>query len=50
MPPAPPSTIRESTPMSIPNRITLDDLIPTEETGRTVYRIETPHTAGRVAA
>lgn len=36
--------------MSIPNRITLDDLIPTEETGRTVYRIETPHTAGRVAA
>jgi hypothetical protein len=26
MPPAPPSTIRESTPMPIPNRVTLDDL------------------------
>jgi hypothetical protein len=50
MPPAPPSTIRESKPMSIPNRVTLDDLIPTVETGRPVYRIETPHTAGREAA
>jgi len=50
MPPTPPSIIRESTPMSLPNRVTLDDPIPTVETGRPVYRMETPHTAGREAA
>ncbi len=49
MPPTLPSTIRESAPMSIPNRVTLDGFMPTVETGRTVYQIETPHTPCREA-